>query len=93
MAGDPRNPFRAHVKHMSSYCQGAVRAALFGRVLVIDGVEKAERNLLPVLNNLLENREMRLQDGRFLMHHTRFDQLLEACLCVSPFICGTDGRV
>uniref|UniRef100_A0A0K0D6J8 AAA_5 domain-containing protein n=1 Tax=Angiostrongylus cantonensis TaxID=6313 RepID=A0A0K0D6J8_ANGCA len=34
----------------------AVRAALNGRVLVIDGVEKAERNVLPILNNLLENR-------------------------------------
>ncbi|KAJ1353151.1 hypothetical protein KIN20_009719 [Parelaphostrongylus tenuis] len=34
----------------------AVRAALNGRVLVIDGVEKAERNVLPNLNNLLENR-------------------------------------
>uniref|UniRef100_A0A1I7X5C3 VWFA domain-containing protein n=1 Tax=Heterorhabditis bacteriophora TaxID=37862 RepID=A0A1I7X5C3_HETBA len=34
----------------------AVRAALHGRVLVIDGVEKAERNVLPILNNLLENR-------------------------------------
>ena len=34
------------------------RAALHGRVLVLEGVEKAERNVLPVLNNLLENREM-----------------------------------
>ena len=28
---------------------------------------KAERNVLPTLNNLLENREMSLEDGRFLM--------------------------
>ena len=36
--------------------QAAVRAALEGRILILDGVEKAERNVLPVLNNLLENR-------------------------------------
>ena len=33
--------------------------------MVLDGVEKAERNVLPVLNNLLENREMALDDGRW----------------------------
>lgn len=27
-----------------------------GRVLILEGIEKAERNVLPVLNNLLENR-------------------------------------
>eukprot|EP00662_Eupelagonemidae_sp_cell21_P018490 gene18490-59510_t len=32
----------------------AVRAAVHGRVLVLDGVERAERNVLPTLNNLLE---------------------------------------
>ncbi|KAI1716295.1 AAA domain (dynein-related subfamily) domain-containing protein [Ditylenchus destructor] len=55
----------------------AVNAALNGRVLVIDGVEKAERNVLPILNNLLENREMQLDDGRFLMAASKFDKLLE----------------
>ncbi|KAL0082790.1 AAA domain-containing protein [Phycomyces blakesleeanus] len=44
----------------------AVRAAIHGRILVLDGIEKAERNVLPILNNLLENREMSLDDGRFL---------------------------
>ncbi|RUP51709.1 hypothetical protein BC936DRAFT_146399 [Jimgerdemannia flammicorona] len=46
--------------------QAAVRAAVNGRVLILDGIEKAERNVLPILNNLLENREMALDDGRFL---------------------------
>ncbi|KAI9253809.1 AAA domain-containing protein [Phascolomyces articulosus] len=46
--------------------QAAVRAAIHGRILVLDGIEKAERNVLPILNNLLENREMGLDDGRFL---------------------------
>ncbi|CAD5229391.1 unnamed protein product [Bursaphelenchus okinawaensis] len=55
----------------------SVRAALNGRVLVIDGVEKAERNVLPILNNLLENREMQLDDGRFLMDPVKFDKLLQ----------------
>lgn len=56
--------------------QSAVRAAINGRVLVIEGVEKAERNVLPVLNNLLENREMHLEDGRFLIPASRYDKLL-----------------
>lgn len=59
--------------------QSAVRAAVHGRVLVIEGIEKAERNVLPVLNNLLENREMHLEDGRFLIPHHRYDKLLKVC--------------
>ena len=43
---------------------------------VIDGIEKAERNVLPVLNNLLENREMHLEDGRLLIPASRYDKLL-----------------
>lgn len=45
-------------------------------MLIIDGVEKAERNVLPILNNLLENREIQLDDGRFLMAHKKYDELL-----------------
>lgn len=56
--------------------QQAVRAALYGRLLVLDGIEKAERNVLPILNNLLENREMALDDGRFLVSPQRFDSKL-----------------
>ena len=51
--------------------QAVVQAALHGRVLVLEGLEKAERNLLPILNNLLENREMALDDGAFLVHPAR----------------------
>ncbi|KAF7215165.1 transcript variant X1 [Nothobranchius furzeri] len=57
--------------------QCAVRAATQGRVLVLEGLEKAERNVLPILNNLLENREMQLEDGRFLMSAERYDKLLQ----------------
>jgi len=50
------------------WCDSApVRAAINGRILIIDGMENAERNVLPTINNLLENREMMLEDGRFLM--------------------------
>lgn len=49
-----------------------------GRILIIEGIEKAERNVLPVLNNLLENREMNLEDGRFLVHPARYDSLARA---------------
>lgn len=60
--------------------QSAVRAALNGRVLVIDGIDKAERNVLPVLNNLLENREMHLEDGRLLISFKRYDKFLKVTL-------------
>jgi hypothetical protein len=60
--------------------QAPVRAALEGRVLIVDGIEKAERNVLPTLNNLLENREMALSDGRFLVSPQRFDSLLAVSL-------------
>lgn len=52
-----------------------VRAALNGRLLVLDGIEKAERNVLPTLNNLLENREMQLPDGRFMVSPSRFENI------------------
>ncbi|CAE7221629.1 Vwa8 [Symbiodinium sp. CCMP2592] len=52
--------------HVVYVDQPPVRAALHGRILVLEGIEKAERNVLPLLNNLLENREMQLEDGRFL---------------------------
>ncbi|XP_030874342.1 von Willebrand factor A domain-containing protein 8 [Leptonychotes weddellii] len=58
--------------------QCAVRAATEGRTLILEGLEKVERNVLPVLNNLLENREMQLEDGRFLMSSERYDKLLQA---------------
>ena len=57
--------------------QPPVRAALNGRVLLLDGIEKAERNVLPTLNNLLENREMALLDGSFLTSSSRYDALAD----------------
>ena len=74
-----------------------MRAATEGRVLVLEGVEKAERNVLPVLNNLLENREMQLEDGRFLCAAQRYDKLLKVSGCshraVSAQEGGRDGMV
>jgi MoxR-like ATPase len=55
--------------------QAPVQAAIHGRVLIVEGLEKVERNVMPVLNNLLENREMSLEDGRFLMEAKRYDSL------------------
>ncbi|KDQ56692.1 hypothetical protein JAAARDRAFT_207783 [Jaapia argillacea MUCL 33604] len=55
----------------------AVRAVKLGRILIIEGVEKAERGIMPVLNNLLENREMNLDDGTHIIHPHRY-ALLEA---------------
>ena len=46
------------------------------RIEYIDrAADEAERNVLPVLNNLLENREMQLEDGRFLVAPMRYDRL------------------
>ncbi|KAI0772733.1 AAA domain-containing protein [Trametes elegans] len=53
----------------------AVRAAKHGRVLILEGVEKAERGIMPVLNNLLENREMNLDDGTHIVHPRRYELL------------------
>ncbi|XP_061397314.1 von Willebrand factor A domain-containing protein 8-like [Musca vetustissima] len=70
---------RREIKNKAAiyYDQCAVRAAINGRVLILDGVEHAERNVLPILNNLLENREMHLENGKFLMAPERYDKLLE----------------
>jgi len=54
-----------------------VKAAIHGRVLILDGIEKAERNVLPTLNNLLENREMPLDDGRCLLSPQKYDALVK----------------
>ena len=53
--------------------QAPVRAALYGRLLILDGLEKAERNVLPTLNNLLENRELSLDDGGLLVASHVYD--------------------
>ncbi|KAL6063347.1 von Willebrand factor A domain containing 8, partial [Balamuthia mandrillaris] len=55
--------------------QPPVVAAIEGRILVLEGMEKCERNVLPVLNNLLENREMTLEDGRMLVPSKRYDDI------------------
>eukprot|EP00026_Physarum_polycephalum_P000717 Phypoly_transcript_00718.p1 GENE.Phypoly_transcript_00718~~Phypoly_transcript_00718.p1 ORF type:complete len:1304 (+),score=248.57 Phypoly_transcript_00718:258-4169(+) len=69
---------REMVDHSAKYIdQSAVRAAIEGRVLIIEGLERAERNILPIINNLLENREMALEDGRFLMNYNQYQTLLK----------------
>ncbi|PWN52041.1 hypothetical protein IE53DRAFT_367543 [Violaceomyces palustris] len=44
-----------------------VRAMKNGHLLIIEGVEKAERGVTPIINNILENREQNLNDGRHLI--------------------------
>ena len=39
--------------------------------IALIGMEKCERNVLPLINNLLENREINLPDGRPLDPHLR----------------------
>jgi len=64
--------------------QAPVRAAIHGRLLILDGIEHAERNVLPALNNLLENREMNLDDGRFLMRSSDTDTNANVIVPVHP---------
>jgi len=66
--------------------QAAIRAALNGRVLLLDGVEKVERNVLPILNNLLENREVQLDDGHFLVAPEKYDKLLRVIFWIKNVI-------
>ena len=61
--------------------QAAVLAAVNGRVLVLEGIEKAERNVLPLLNNLLEN--------RYTPHYLQLGWVLVACHAS----CGLDDVV
>ncbi|KAI0708684.1 AAA domain-containing protein [Earliella scabrosa] len=53
----------------------AVRAVKHGRILILEGIEKAERGIMPVLNNLLENREINLDDGTHIVHPRRYELL------------------
>jgi hypothetical protein len=55
-----------------------VRAATSGAILILEGVERAERNVLPVLNNLLENRECPLENGASLVSAARHAILLRS---------------
>jgi MoxR-like ATPase len=47
--------------------QAAVQAALGGHILILDGLHRAERNVMSALNSLLANRELCLEDGRTLI--------------------------
>lgn len=57
-----------------SYTDGpVVRAMKTGALLILEGVERAERNVLPLLNNILENREQDLPDGTSLVPAHRLE--------------------
>jgi MoxR-like ATPase len=80
-----RDTTEADLKQRSELINGSllysnspiIEAALFGRILILENIEKAERNVLPTLNNLLENREINLDDGSMLISHSNFTKLLE----------------
>ncbi|KAI0703059.1 AAA domain-containing protein [Cytidiella melzeri] len=64
-----------HGGTLSYVDSAAVKAAKHGRILIIEGIEKAERGIMPVLNNLLENREINLDDGTQIIHQDRYFML------------------
>ncbi|GAA5867426.1 hypothetical protein JCM1840_002135 [Sporobolomyces johnsonii] len=55
----------------------AVRAVKEGKVLILEGIERCERGVLPLLNNLLENREMNLEDGTHIVSAARYDLMVK----------------
>ncbi|CAO1618558.1 unnamed protein product [Parajaminaea phylloscopi] len=55
-----------------------VRAMKSGSLLIIEGVQRAERNVMPLLNNILENREANLADGTQLVPGDRVEGLRTA---------------
>jgi hypothetical protein len=57
--------------------EAVVRALLNGRFLVLDGLHRVEANVLPLLNSLLEAREMQLDDGRLITSHEQYSDLLK----------------
>ncbi|SCU65074.1 AAA domain (dynein-related subfamily)/von Willebrand factor type A domain containing protein, putative [Trypanosoma equiperdum] len=61
--------------------QSVVIAAREGQLLLLEGLERVERNVLPVINNLLENREMHLENGMVLIHPERYDKIFNEALC------------
>ncbi|KAG0140334.1 hypothetical protein CROQUDRAFT_674710 [Cronartium quercuum f. sp. fusiforme G11] len=63
-----------------------VRAAKLGRVLILDGIHLAERGILPLLNNLLENREMNLEDGTHIIHPDKYENLIRQGSLPSNYI-------
>jgi hypothetical protein len=71
--------------------QAVVRAAKAGRVLILDGLEKAERNVLPTLNNLLENREMNLDDGSLLISNKTYNEIIKSGMKSSHLIPVSDN--
>jgi von Willebrand factor A domain-containing protein 8 len=66
-----------HTKRFVWEDQATVRAALQGHVLILDGLHRAERNVISALNNLLSNRELSLEDGRSLVSTKRYKYLRE----------------
>ncbi|CEH18703.1 AAA ATPase containing von Willebrand factor type A (vWA) domain [Ceraceosorus bombacis] len=51
-----------------------VRAMKRGSILILEGVERAERASMPLLNNLIENREMGLADGTHLVPRSTLEK-------------------
>lgn len=64
----------------------AVRAAKNGSILILDGIERAERGVLPILNNLLENREINLEDGTQIVSADRYELMVKNNEDITNFI-------
>ncbi|GAA6012821.1 hypothetical protein JCM10207_005374 [Rhodosporidiobolus poonsookiae] len=72
----------------------AVRAMKEGKVLILDGIERCERGVLPLLNNALENREMNLEDGTHIVSSARYDLMVRNGDDTTGFVpCHPDFRV
>lgn len=65
--------------HLELRCDdmAGVRAALQGHILILDGLHRAERNVLSSLSSLLARRELLLRDGRVLISSDHYLALKE----------------
>lgn len=55
-----------------------VRAARAGHIAVLDGIHRIHSSTISVLHRLVHDREIQLYDGRRLVKHTIYDELLQS---------------
>lgn len=55
-----------------------VRAARAGHIAVLDGIHRIHSSTISVLHRLVHDREMQLYDGRRLVNHEIYDELLKS---------------
>lgn len=74
---DLRQRRELHQLHLTMLDSRVIECAIHGGVLLVEGLHMCERGVSSALHGLLESREMQLDDGTLLCHHTRASHLSE----------------